>query len=65
MAEYYIYVYESPSIPKWDEKIVQATRELARNTHEPRKTRSQTSNDSFASDSDLAENYYMLIGYDP
>ena len=61
----YIVVYDSPSRPKWDEKIIQAAGELAGNPQEPRKTRSQTSNASFASDSDLAEHCYMLIGSDP
>ena len=65
MSEGDISVYESPSRPNLGEKIIQAARELAGNPHEPKKTRSQTSNDSFASDSDLAENYYMLIIYDP
>ena len=32
---------------------------------EPRKTRSQTSKVSFASDSALAEHYYMVVGSDP
>ena len=60
-----IYVYESPSRTKWAEKIVQAARELAGNPQVPRKTRSQTSKASFASDSALAEHCYMLISSDP
>ena len=60
-----ISIYESPSRPKWTEKIVQETRELAGNSQEPRRTRSQTSKASFASDSALAEHYYMLIISDP
>ena len=58
-----IFVYDSPSRPKWDEKIIQAAGELDGNPQGPRKTRSQTSNAFFAGDSDLAEHYYMLIGY--
>ena len=60
-----ISVDDSPSRPKWAEKIVQAVGELAGNPQEPRKTRSQTSKASFASDSILAEHYYMLINSDP
>ena len=48
-------LYDSPSRPKWAEKIIQAEGELAGNPQEPRKTRSQTSNASFESDSDLVE----------
>ena len=59
-----IVVDESPSRPKWAEKIIQAAGELAGNPQEPRKTISQSNNASFASESDIAENYYMLIGYD-
>ena len=65
MAEYYISIYDSPSRPKWAEKIIQAAGELASNPHEPRKIRSQTSNASFASDSALDEHCYMVLGYDP
>ena len=60
-----IFVDDSPSRPKWDENIVQATRELAGNPQEPRRTRSQTSKASFASDSALDEHCYMLIISDP
>jgi len=60
-----ISVYDSPSRPKWAEKIVQAAGELAGNPQEPRKTRSQTSKASFASDSALSEHCYMLISFDP
>ena len=60
-----IYVDDSPSRPKWAETIVQAAGELARNPQEPRKTRSQTSKDYFASDSDIDEKFYMLISYYP
>ena len=54
--EYDISVDDSPSRPKWAEKIVQAAEELAGNPQEPRKTRSQTSKASFESDSALAKN---------
>ena len=57
VAEDDISVYDSPSRPKWAEKIVQAVGELAGNPQEHRKTRSQTSKDSFASDSALAKKY--------
>ena len=65
MYEDDFFVYESPSSPKWAEKIIQVVGGLDGNPQESRKTRYQTSNASFASDSALDENYYMLIGYDP
>ena len=65
MDEDDIFVYDSPSSPKWDEKIVQAVEELEGNPHEPRKTRSQTRRDYFASDSALVEKFYMIVGTDP
>ena len=65
VAEDDISVDDSPSRPKWDEKIVQEAGELAGNSQEPRRTRSETSKDSFAGDSDLVEKCYMLISYDP
>ena len=37
---------------------------MAGNSQEPRRTRSQTSKDSFASDSALAEHYYMQNSYE-
>ena len=55
---------ESPSRPKWAEKIIQAAGELAGIPQEPRKTRSQSNNASFASESAIVEHYYMLIGSD-
>ena len=61
MSLYEIVVYESPSRPEWDEKIIQAAGELAGNPQEPRKTRSQTSNASIASESDLDEKFDMMI----
>ena len=64
ISEYDIVEDDSPSRPKWAEKIVQAAGESAGNPHEPRKTRSQTSNASFASVSSLIEHYYMVIGSD-
>ena len=65
MYVYEIYVYESPSRPKWAKKIIQVAGELVGNPQEPRKTRSQTSNASFASDSALVEHCYILIGSEP
>ena len=65
MDVYYIFVYDSPSIPNWDEKIIQAAGELAGNPLEPRKTRSQIHNASYASEIDIAEKCYMIIGSDP
>ena len=65
VAKHDISVDDSPSRPKWAEKIVQVAGELASNPHQPRKTRSQTSKASFASDSALVEHCYMLVGSDP
>ena len=58
-------VYESPSRPKWAEKTIQAVGELTGNPQEPRKTRSQSNNASFASEISLDEHCYMLIVSDP
>ena len=58
-------VDESPSRSKWSGKIIQVAAELAGNPQERRKTRSQFSNASFASEIALAENYYILIVCDP
>ena len=60
-----IVVDESPSRPKWVEKIIQAAGELAGNPQEPRKTRSQSNNASYASESALTEKCYMMIRSDP
>ena len=65
MYEHDIVVHESPSRPKWAEKIIQVAAKLAGNPHEPRKTRSQTSIVAFTSDSSLDEHYYMMVGSDP
>ena len=65
MVVYYIFVYESPSRPKWAEKIIQAAGELACNPQEPRKTRYQSNNYFYASKSALAEHCYMIIGSYP
>ena len=46
VAEYDIYVCESPLRPKWAEKTIQASQDLARNPLDPRKTRSQFHNAS-------------------
>ena len=60
-----ITVDDSPSRPKWAETIVQAVGEMAGNPQEPRKTKSQTSKDYFASDRALAEHCYMMISSHP
>ena len=52
-------------VPSGLKRIIQVVGELAGNPHEPRKTRSQTSSASFASDSALFEHCFMLIGSDP
>ena len=62
MAEDEIYVHESPSIPKWDEKTIQVVGDLAGNPLDPRKTRSQFHNASYAREIDLSEHCYMMIG---
>ena len=52
-----IFVYELPSRPKWDDKIIQAAGELAGNSLEARKTSSQFHNASFASEIALAKKF--------
>ena len=64
MDKYEIYIHKSYSRPKWDDKIIQPVGDIARNPLDPRKTRSQFHNASFASEIDLAENFYMIIGSD-
>ena len=64
MDEDEISVHDSPSSPKWDEKIIQATRELEGNPLELRKTRSQFHNASYASEIAIAKHCYMMIGCD-
>ena len=59
-----IVVDDSPSRPKWAQKIIQAAGELAGTPQEPRKTRSQSNNDYFASESDIDETCYIIILYD-
>ena len=65
VAKYYISIDESPSRTKWAETIVPAAEESEGNPQEPRKTRSQTSKASFASDSAPYEHCYMLIISNP
>ena len=59
-----IYVHDSPSSPKWAEKTIQAAGDLAGNPLDPRKTRSQFHNASYASEIALDEKFYMMIGSD-
>ena len=56
MYEYYISKHESPSRPKWAEKTIEAAGDLAGNPLDPRKTRSQFHNASYASEFDIIEN---------
>ena len=65
MVEYDLYVHESPSRPKWDDKTIETAGDLAGNPLDPRKTRSQLHNASCASEISLVENCYMIIGSDP
>ena len=65
MDEYEIYVHESPSRPKWAEKTLQVAGDLASNPLDPRKTRSQFHNASYASEISLLEYCYIMIGSDP
>ena len=64
MDEDDINVHESPSRPKWSEKTLQVAGDLAANPLDPRKTRSQFHNASYASEISLAEHYYMMMEYD-
>ena len=65
MAVDEIVVYDSPSRLKWAGKIIQVAGELACNPQELKKTRSQSNNASFASESALADKFYILIGFGP
>ena len=65
MYEYDVSIHDSPSRPKWVEKTIQAVGDSAGDHLDPRKTRSQFHNASFASEVDLAENCYIMVGYDP
>ena len=56
MVEYYFYLHDSLSIPKWEDKTIQVVGDLAGNPLDPRKIRSQFHNAYFASEVYLAEN---------
>ena len=58
------FIHDSPLRPKWGEKTIQAVGDLAGNPLDPRKTRSQFHNDSYASEISLSDHCYMIIGYD-
>ena len=47
MVEYYVSKHDSPTRPKWAEKTIEATRDLAGNPLDPRKTWSQFHNAYF------------------
>ena len=64
MDEDEIYVHESPSRNKLDENTIKAIGDLVDSPLDPRKTRSQFHNASYASEIAFAENYYMMIGSD-
>ena len=55
MAEYYVSEHDSPTWPKWAEKTIEATEDLAGNPLDPRKTRSQFHTASFASEVVISE----------
>ena len=65
MAEDDFSEHESPSTPKWEEKTIEATGDLAGNPLDPRKTRSQFQSAYFANELILSEHFYMMVGYDP
>ena len=65
MFEDGFFVHESPSRPKWENKTIQVVGDLAGNPLDLRKKRSQFHNDSYASEYFLAENWYIMVGYDP
>ena len=57
MAEDDVSEHDTPSRPKWAEKTLEAARDLAGNPLDPRKTRSQFHNASYASE--------IALGSDP
>ena len=65
MAEDDVSEHDTPSRPKWEDKTIQDVGDLAGNPLDPKKTRSQFRNASYACEISLAENYYMVMGYDP
>ena len=65
MAEYDFFEHDTPSILKWEEKIIVAARDLAGNPLVPRKTRSQFHNDYYESEVYLDESFYIMVGSDP
>ena len=65
MVKYDFYLHDSPSRPKWDDKTIQAVGNLANNPLDPKKTRSQFHNASYACENYLAEKFYMVIEYYP
>ena len=65
MDEYDIFLHDSPSMPKWDEKTIQDVGDLVGNPLDPRKTRSQFHNAYYESEIYLTEHYYIIIISDP
>ena len=60
-----IFLYGSPSRPKWAEKTIQVVGDLAGNPLDPRKTRYQFRNASYTSEIAIFENCYMMIRSNP
>ena len=65
MAEYYVSKHYSPTRPRWEDKTIEAVGDLVGNPLDPRKTISQFHIASFASEVILAENCFIIVGYDP
>ena len=65
MVEYYVSEHNSPTRPKWPEKTIEAAGDLACNPLDPRKTRSQFHNASFASEVVIDEKCFLMVGYNP
>ena len=55
----------SPTRPKWVEKTIHATGELARNPNDSRRTRSQFESALCVKDPLFAEKCYLMIYFDP
>ena len=56
MSEYDVSEHESPSIPKWEKKTIEISRDLASNPLDPKKTRSQFQSAYFENELSLDEN---------